>query len=145
MALGFLEKAEEILRHVLKKEPKSRDTLLQLGELLHGRLQRAEEAGKYFRKAADLYPFDSKSHFDLGVFLLKTGKPDEALVHFSRASYFAPGGVFDQAHFAMALILRDRGELPEARQKLQELLRATGKPAIHRQAKAILDELSKRN
>lgn len=143
--IGDLGQAETLLRRVVETDPKSRDGLLNLAELLHRRLGRAEEAGKLFRTAVELYPFDTKAQFDLGVFLLKTGSADEALPHFFQASNFAPQGVYDQAHLAMALIYRDEGNLGMARRRLHELLLATKNPELHRRAKAILDGLSAGN
>ncbi|HJT76518.1 MAG TPA: tetratricopeptide repeat protein, partial [Gemmataceae bacterium] len=58
---------------------------------------------------------------DVGVFLAKHGRPDEALQHFARALELYPDQ--PRAHLNMGCILLDQGKLAEARRHLEEAVR----------------------
>ncbi len=142
LMLGDASSAEKGLRQALQIRPDALDALLQLGGLLDSRDKKHEEAGNLFNSAVKHHPFSPEAHFSLGVFELRQGRTGEALRHFTKASSYSRSGVFDQAHLALAMIARDQGDTSREQRYLEELLRATHDTGVHRQAKALLDELT---
>ena len=133
--------AERTLKSALEIDEKSRDALIELGTLMDARRDAPAMAEVFFQRTCRHHPFDPKSLYSYGVFLLRHGRTDEAVEYFSRASAFAPGGVFDQAHLAMALIAGDRGEPRVEERYLEELLLKTGDPEMHHRVRLLLDDL----
>ena len=84
------------------------------------RTKRFAEAEKYLRKTLELYPSHRKALNNLGVLLIRMGKPAESVNFFEQAVRIEPGNTRLQVNLAAALAMS--GKINEARTMLERIL-----------------------
>lgn len=136
---GRPDEARTLWETVLTIEPKSRDALNNLTV----QLCRTNDPGcrELLERSLDAFPFDPELNFNYGVFLIRSGKGTEGLDYLRRASTLAGGSIFEPAHFALASIHAQRGEVELAREYLREIVIKTGRPESLKLARQRLAEL----
>ena len=82
--------------------------------------KRFAEAEKYLRKTLELYPSHRKALNNLGVLLIRMGKPAESVNFFEQAVRIEPGNTRLQVNLAAALAMS--GKINEARTMLERIL-----------------------
>ena len=108
---GDLQKAEEIYRSVLNRDPLNAEALHLLGVISY-------QGGKngiavdLITKALDIKPDYAEAHNNLGNALHGLGKLDEAAASYRRALEIKPD--YAEAHYNLGVALQDLGELDEA-------------------------------
>ncbi|MEN8163963.1 MAG: tetratricopeptide repeat protein, partial [Acidobacteriota bacterium] len=142
LAQGRVDAAEAVLQQALAVDPGTREALLLLARISDEIAEDPNQAEHLLRKALKAHPFDPVSHFNLAVHLSRTDQWPEAVRHLERASSFAPGGVFPEAHLALARLHSGRGEEAQARSRLEELLLAVDDAVMIDTARSELASLS---
>jgi arylsulfatase A-like enzyme/predicted Zn-dependent protease len=136
---GNDDEARRLLEAALAIDPSYREAMLGLAVLLDR--QGIDEAEARFREVATRYPFDPRVSFDYGIFLLRHGRPAEAVERLRRAAALSDGPLFAAAQFALASHYERQGEIDQARACLREVVIQTDNPMALRQAQARLAEL----
>ncbi|MCA8995537.1 MAG: tetratricopeptide repeat protein [Planctomycetaceae bacterium] len=109
---GQAAEAEKGFQKALELSPQHPEAHFGLGRL-YGSQNRWSDAIGPLEKALALNPNDSDYRYQYGLALAQTGRTSEALPHFIRTIGDA------EAHYNVALILKDQGRLPEAERHLQ--------------------------
>jgi Flp pilus assembly protein TadD len=84
LQLGQGDRAEQLLRGVLRKEPRHFDALIALGAV-RGEQGRFDEAAALFERAARSRPDNADAHYNLGVALAHLGSKERALDCYRKA------------------------------------------------------------
>jgi len=96
-AAGIWEHSEKMLRHVLKKHPRSFSAWILLGDMLR-RAGRTDEAERLFHHAGSLAYRESSRHYLAGMAAGCRGDLNEAIALFERAGNIEPSNIsFHQA------------------------------------------------
>ena len=89
LASGNLPKAETELNLVLNSNPQEYRALNLLG-IVRAQQRREADAEKLFKQAIELKPDFVSTHIDLGLLLVQTNRPNEAVVEFKEALRLDP-------------------------------------------------------
>ena len=108
---GRLDRAETLLRKVLRKTPAHPYALQVLGEIA-GQKGRTELALQWLGRALEAAPDDAEARVRLGNVLRAAGRAAEAAGQFRRAIALQPD--FAVAHCNLALVLNDQDSFQEA-------------------------------
>ena len=103
---GRSERAEQLYRKVLRRDPNQPDALRLLGVIAYER-GRYEYAAQLISRALEIRPGFAEAHQNLGDALRALGRPDEAAERYRAAIALRPD--FAEAHCRLAAILVDRG------------------------------------
>jgi tetratricopeptide (TPR) repeat protein len=120
---AFLEKGAVALRRAVELDPRSIDTLNELGTVLSAR-DRQTEAVEIYRKALALQPNSATLHFNLADALVAMGEPELALAEY-RWLFENPGTFRDQMHRlhnGMGRAYDFQTKLPEAEAEFKKAL-----------------------
>jgi tetratricopeptide (TPR) repeat protein len=100
--------ASDALQHALKLDASSPGTHINLGnlDLAEGKSALAQQE---FRTVLQSHPANAEANYDLGVLLLSSGKPAEAILHFKRVQ---PQNVQTQMNLVRAYL--DAHQTPQA-------------------------------
>jgi Flp pilus assembly protein TadD len=107
LQLGQGDRAEHLLRGVLRKTPRNFDALIALGAV-RGEQGRFDDAAALFERAAKVRPDDADAHYNLGVALAHLGSNERALDCFRSALQAQPHHLNARNNLAAGLIARDR-------------------------------------
>lgn len=129
--LGEHHRAQDVLRKALEKNPEEARLWLELG-MTYNRQKNFNEGLKHIRKAREIDPENREFMKVMGYTLARVGKVQEGLEHLIPA--LGEAG----AHYNMAGILRQQGNMDGAQQHLQICLRLD---AGHEKARTMLDGL----
>ena len=125
--LGKLTQARDSCLKALELQPQFRESLLNLACVLSD-LGDVEEAEKYYAECIRLNPKDPQTHFNHAV-LLTAVDPSRAREAYQLVLRLKEDKL--EAHFNLALLLHDQGELLEALKHLErshQLMKAVGYP-----------------
>ncbi|MBI1787899.1 MAG: VCBS repeat-containing protein, partial [Acidobacteria bacterium] len=136
--LGNTDAAEKMLLRALELEPTDADTANQLGLLL-ARRGEFDSAARLFQQAITHQRDHSAAINNLAVLYVRTRKMDDAAAALRYGIQVAPDS--ETFYFNLARLHADRGDLPRARQVIEELL--ARKPG-HAGARKALAELEQR-
>ena len=103
---GQRERAEQLYRKILHREPHQPDALRLLG-LIASERGRHEYAVQLLSRALSALPGSAEVHYDLGCALQVLGRLDEAADHYRAATALKPD--FAQAHCNLAALLIPQG------------------------------------
>jgi tetratricopeptide (TPR) repeat protein len=98
---AFTERDLQMSLALLKKDPKNRQALVQVGNIYYD-TQRYEEAIQYYNQALALDPNDVNVRTDLGTAYWYTGKPKEAVDNFNLALQLRPA--YPQTLFNLGVV-----------------------------------------
>jgi len=87
---GRIERAEQVFRGLLARDPRDADALMGLASALEARGQLAD-AERSYRDAARVEPGYWNTHNSLGSFLVQNGRAADAVEPFTRVTELAPG------------------------------------------------------
>jgi tetratricopeptide (TPR) repeat protein len=107
LQLGLGDRAEQLLRGVLRKTPRNFDALIALGAV-RGEQGRFDDAAALFERAAKVRPDNADAHYNLGVALAHLGSNERALDCYRNALHAQPRHLNACNNLAAALIARDR-------------------------------------
>ncbi len=116
---GRRDRAEELCRKVLRREPNHADALCLLGTLAHER-GRHEYAVQLITQALAQLPNFADAHHNLGHALQALGRLDEAAEHYRAAIALKPD--FAAAHSDLAAILARQGSYGAALESAERAL-----------------------
>jgi tetratricopeptide (TPR) repeat protein len=91
-AAGIWDQSEKLLRHVMKKHPRSFSAWIFLGNML-SKSGRTDEAEELFRQAGSLVFRDSSRHYLAGMAAECRGDLNEAIALFERAGSLEPSNI----------------------------------------------------
>ena len=109
-------KAESAYSRAIRLAPTSAEYLVKAGRNLL-KLQRAEDAGSAFRKAATIDANYAEAHFELGKLAFAQGDNAAAILHFERAVAAQPS--FNAAWYQLSLSYRRNGQEEKSREALE--------------------------
>ena len=124
-----------MLDTVLKEDPKVIDAWFTLGNMAE-RLNRHDQAVRYFQKALALKPDDEEAIINLAKAYQKLGRDQDALVGYRRFLQIDPKS--SQVHYEIAQILLDRHDNDGAATELQQALALEPKMAAARNALGVV-------
>lgn len=116
---GDLERAYELYRKILVRDPANPD-LLQLLAIVSHQTGRGRDAIKHLTRAVALRPESPEMRCNLGNLFLAAGRLEEAVAEYEKAVALRPE--FAEAHSNMALALQDLGRVDEAVEHLAKAL-----------------------
>ena len=87
---GRIERAEQVFRGLLDRDPRHADALMGLASALEARGQLAD-AERSYREAVRVEPGYWNTHNSLGTFLVQNGRSAESVGPFTRVTDLAPG------------------------------------------------------
>ena len=108
---GNISEAEKYYQYCINQEFNDNRVFCNYGVILQG-IGKLQEAELSTRKAIELKPYCTQSHFNLGNILKDLGKLQEAELSFRKAIEINPD--FAEAHSNLGNILKDLGKLQEA-------------------------------
>jgi len=108
---GRLQRAEQLYRQVLVREPEHIDALHNLGAIAH-RVGRNDVAVNLLRRAVALRPDLPGTHVTLGLALKDHGQIDEAIAAYREAISLKPG--LPEAHNNLGIALSAKEQFDEA-------------------------------
>lgn len=117
-----LEKALEHFRRAVELAPREPLYHYQLGTLYEA-LGRDEQAEQSFKKALRLFPRYEDAQLSLGALYEKLSQPQEALKYYKKAVHTKPGDYV--ARLRYALLLMRQGDIPKAREVVEEAFSIT--------------------
>ena len=123
--VGNLQKAEDVYRKILEKNPNNADALNLMGILANQR-KRPDEAESFIRKAISENGLVPSYHNNLGIVLQSLNKLDNAIQCYQKALNLEPD--FTEAHINLGITLQTQGKLDEAIKHYQKALHL--KPGI---------------
>ncbi len=118
--LGRHEDARAAYERALEFDPDDIWSLVRLGRLLHGELDRTAEAELLLKKATRIAPKDKRGFKWLGDLLTDERRDAEAIPVLERALELAPSDIFVRADLALAYDRQERHE--EAREAYERRL-----------------------
>jgi tetratricopeptide (TPR) repeat protein len=124
-AAGQPAEAAQSFRRALALRPDFVDAHVNLGVVL-AELQRNEEALAQFQTALRYDPQSTNARNNLAAALFRLGRADDAMAEYR--AVLRQGGVAE-AHYGLALVLRDQSRVAEAIEHLQEAIRLDPKHA----------------
>lgn len=130
------EEMEEATKHTRLSDPEMR---LYHGMAVMGRRRDPHEAERDFQVAQAAKPDDADVAHAIGLAWMKYGDESKAKEQFRRALILRPK--FPAALFNLALTCKEHGNPTEAREHLEEFLKAERSGPIAERAKRMLDEL----
>ncbi len=113
---GRYDEALALYRRVLDEYPPYWESAYNAGYCLY-KQGRLEEALEYFKRAYNTEPYDADVCIYYGLTYLKLGRSDLAEPLVRQAIALRPDG--QGFHFALGMILREKGALPEALKEFQ--------------------------
>lgn len=108
---GELEKAENILRKLVKDNPEDFTMYHYIGAVLRMR-QKFGEAIEFHKKGLELNPEWSEGYYDLALTLQETGNYEESILYYKRAVDLNPNSAASYHNLGKALQMK--GNLDEA-------------------------------
>lgn len=108
---GALDRAEELYRRILFREPENPGILHLLGSVAHQR-GRYDAAINLLGRAIDVDDQIAEFHNTLGAILQAIGRSEEAVCEYRRAIMLKPG--YAEAYNNMAMVLQDQGSCQKA-------------------------------
>ncbi len=116
---GHLQKAEDIYRRILEKNPNNADVLNLMGVLANQR-KRPDEAEDLIRQAISENSLVPSYHNNLGIVLQHLNKLDNAIQCYQKALTLEPN--FTEAHINLGITLQTQGKLGDAIEHYQKAL-----------------------
>jgi len=116
---GHLQKAEDIYRKILEKNPNNSDVLNLMGILANQR-KRPADAEDLIRQAISKNGLVPSYHNNLGIILQSQGKLDNAIQCYQKALTLEPD--FTEAHINLGITLQTQGKLDDAIKHYQTAL-----------------------
>ena len=110
LALGQVDEAEDVMRHVIEIEPHDFEALVNLGAALDYQGNHAE-AELFYRRALRLKPKHADLLSNLGNVLAEQGRAEEAIACFERAIAIKPDNA--ETHNNLGAVLRTCNRLEE--------------------------------
>jgi tetratricopeptide (TPR) repeat protein len=116
-----VQKQIGFLQSVLKDDPKSLNTLIQLGNAYFdsGQIDRAIET---YSKALEIVPNNADVHTDLGIMYRRKGDYDRAIAEFKKAAEIDPQHVNSRYNLGIVL-LHDKGDIKGAIKAWEDYLK----------------------
>ena len=112
---GNPEEAEQVLSHVLDREPRNTQAMSNLIPVLND-LGRVEAAQRLAARLEELDPEPPFSHFNRGMAAMRAGDPKTAKDEFAREVARAPD--YHEFHFWLGIAYLNNGEIEPARRHL---------------------------
>ncbi len=112
---GNLQEAEQVLSHVLDREPRNTQTMSNLIAVLND-LGRVEAAQRLAARLAELDPDPPFSHFHRGMAAMRAGDATTAKDEFAREVARAPD--YHEFHFWLGIAYLNLGDIKPARRHL---------------------------
>ena len=112
---GNPEEAEQVLSHVLDREPRNTQAMSNLIPVLND-LGRVEAAQRLAARLEELDPDPPFSHFNRGMAAMRAGDPKTAKDEFAREVARAPD--YHEFHFWLGIAYLNNGEIEPARRHL---------------------------
>jgi adenylate cyclase len=113
------KQAHKLLQKALTIDETDYRARLQLG-IQYGYDRQYEKAIAEFKNVIDLYPSLPAGHVELGITLLKCGKPEEAILHLKKVLRLMP--IMEHPPVPLGVAYRDMGRYKEAIQVFKEIL-----------------------
>jgi tetratricopeptide (TPR) repeat protein len=113
------KQAHKLLQKALTIDETDYRARLQLGIQYHYNRQ-YEKAIEELKKLIELYPSLPEGHANLGITLLKCGKPEETILHFKKVLSLVP--IMERPPVPLGVAYRDMGRYEEAIQVFKEIL-----------------------
>jgi len=112
---GDAQEAEQVLSHVLEREPRNTQAMSNLIPVLN-ELGRVEAAQRLAARLEELDPDPPFSHFNRGMAAMRAGDPKTAKDEFAREVARAPD--YHEFHFWLGIAYLNSGEIEPARRHL---------------------------
>ena len=112
---GNPQEAEQVLSHVLEREPRNTQSMSNLIPVLND-LGRVEAAQRLAARLEELDPDPPFSHFNRGMTAMRAGDPKTAKDEFAREVARAPD--YHEFHFWLGIAYLNSGEIEPARRHL---------------------------
>jgi predicted Zn-dependent protease len=112
---GNPQEAEQVLSHVLAREPRNTQAMSNLVPVLND-LGRVEAAQRLAARLEELDPEPPFSHFNRGMAAMRAGDPKTAKDEFAREVARAPD--YHEFHFWLGIAYLNSGEIEPARRHL---------------------------
>ncbi len=113
------EKAEQIFRDILQRDPSDVDALANLGFLLL-QTRRNQEAAEWLERAVEIQPKHAGLHFNLGAALQAVDRHEDARQSYERSLALDPSDA--QTHLALGQLLQDQQDFQGAFASYQQAL-----------------------
>ena len=108
---GDLQRAEHLLRGIIKAGPKNFEAHYYLANILQD-LGRDEEAVKSYQKAMKINPDFPGAYYNIGTILKEKGDSDEALIYFQKALELDPACA--DVYNSIGVIYQSKGRIDDA-------------------------------
>ncbi len=136
--LDDLDNAIENFKHMLEREPQSRDTLINLSAIYFQRGE-LEEGMKYFNRLDENSLTDPNLFYNIGILLFKNGEIDLAIDNLNRCIKLDSNYV--NGYYQLALANFNKGDTEEAKRNLEKVIELAPESEKAALAKKMLENI----
>lgn len=116
-----LQKQIDVLRSILKDDPKNPNVLIQLGNLYFD-VGRFDQAIEMYSKALKIDPKNAGVRTDMGIMYRRKGDYEKAIAEFKKAADIDPKHAHSRYNLGI-VFLHDKGDIKEAIKAFEDYLR----------------------